>query len=48
MVVLQGYIEQQQQQKKMEQQRIEKEIMEQERIMAIKNKGKDEESRSRS
>ena len=30
----------------MEQQRMEKEIMEQERLKAIKNKGKDEESRS--
>ncbi|XP_076467846.1 histone deacetylase 5-like isoform X2 [Babylonia areolata] len=41
---IKGYMEQQQQQqKKLEQQRLEKE-MEQERLNAIKNKGKDEES----
>ncbi|KAL8560905.1 hypothetical protein ACOMHN_035845 [Nucella lapillus] len=38
---IQGYLEQQQQQKKLEQQRME---MEKERIIAIKNKGKDEQS----
>ena len=38
--------QQQQQLEQLEQQRLEKEIMEQERLKAIKNKGKDEQSRS--